>query len=145
MGREVFCQLRRFSTDDQGTFGLLHLIQEWFGCYTIELPWKDNEPFRSCIPAGTYPFVPYESSQFGDTYLVQDVSDRWGILLHAGNVAGDVTEGYRTHSEGCLMVGKRKGRLWGQKAVLLSRPTIRRLKESLDGREGKIEIIDDWR
>lgn len=139
------CTLYRYNSDEQGTLGKLFIFQDWFVCYTLELPWRDNEPFLSCIPAGTYPIAPYESSKFGSTYLIQEVPGRTGILFHSGNVAGDKHKDYRTHSAGCILPGKKRGILWRQKAVLVSRTTTRKLKEALDDREGEIEITDGWR
>ena len=141
----VKIQIRRLSSDEQGTRGRLFIPDAWFSCFTMELPWRDNEPFYSCIPADTYPFIPYESSRFGSTFLVQEVPGRTGILFHSGNVAGDKRKDYRTHSAGCILPGKRRGILWRQKAVFVSRTTTRKLKEALGDREGEIEIIDNMR
>jgi hypothetical protein len=66
--------------------------------YTLELPWRGNQPFISAIPAGTYPGT-----------LRYDHSDQWRIELrhvnghdnieiHTGNTPGD--------SQGCIIIGK---------------------------------------
>jgi hypothetical protein len=31
--------------------------------YSVEQTWRDNQPFVSCIPAGRYEVVPYESKK----------------------------------------------------------------------------------
>ena len=133
-------RLTRHSTSDQGTLGSLYIGKEWFGCRTIELPWRDNEPFHSCIPEGEYPITPYESQTFGKTYLVLEVPGRSGILFHAGNWAGDERKGYRADSAGCILPGKWSGKMAEQKAVMVSRPTQRRLLNALDDREGVLTI-----
>jgi hypothetical protein len=56
-------------------------------CYTIELPWLNNEFQISCIPEGKYPLVRRYNKEFGWHLLVKDVPNRKGILLHAANKA----------------------------------------------------------
>lgn len=115
----------RLRTGDEGTFGIF--VAYGLGLMTLELPWRDNRRGESCIPAGTYQCVWHKSSHFGWTYLVKDVPGRDNILFHAGNFAGDVKKGFRSDSEGCILVGKRFGVLAGQDAVLRSRDALREL------------------
>ena len=56
-------------------------------CYSIELPYKSNQKNISCIPEGLYTVKPYMSSKFGDVYIVENVQNRAGILLHPANNA----------------------------------------------------------
>jgi hypothetical protein len=56
-------------------------------CYTIELPWLNNEPQRSCIPEGIYPLALRFSHQYKDHLLVTGVTGRSYILLHPANNA----------------------------------------------------------
>lgn len=121
--------LIRFRTGDQGTVGqLLH-----YGghvCWMMELPDRANKPNRGRIPQGLYR-VEYlkrsASGRFHDVYWVRSVPGRSGILTHAGNVAGDVEKGYRSHSWGCLLPAARMGSLYGQIAGLQSRKALRAL------------------
>ena len=113
----------RTMRSDQGTNGVL--IMRGFSCRTIELPDRDNTPFLSCIPEGLYDCAKHYSSRFGNCFHVMGVPNRTHILIHSGNVAGDIEKGYRTHSKGCILVGRYAGTLWNQRAVLCSRPTIR--------------------
>lgn len=115
--------LVRTPTTDQGTFGLLQANQ--FRCHVLELPWRDNRRQRSCIPVGSYDVLPHMSGRFGRCYWVQDVPGRSGILFHGGNYAGDVDLGWKSHSYGCLLLGRDRGILDGQAAVLYSLPTVR--------------------
>jgi hypothetical protein len=56
-------------------------------CFTIELPWLDNEPLVSCIPEGRYVLVKRYSRKFCHHLLVKDVPGRALILIHAANDA----------------------------------------------------------
>ena len=69
-----------------GTNGTL-TINNSFQCYTIELPWVDNLPRRSCIPEGRYELKKRYSPKFKDHLLVQGVPGRSLVLLHPANDA----------------------------------------------------------
>ena len=126
-------QLLRTSMNSQGTLGVL--LASFFSCRTIELPWKENRNSISCIPEGTYDLVPYYSRKYGWVFQVKDVTGRTYILTHAGNYAGDTSKGWRTHSRGCILVGKRNGRLGKQQAVLTSKFTLSKLVRVLGKRK----------
>ena len=135
--------LQRLSSTDQGTRGLL--LMDGFWCHTLELPWRDNRPNVSCIPPGEYPLRKVRARRAiggrRDLYLVEDVPGRSGILLHAGNLAGDPAMGYRRHSWGCPLLGRHAGVLDGQRAVLASRPAVRDFMAIADDRDGILHII----
>ena len=116
---DIQVTINRIETSLQGTKGELTTNTD-FSCKTLELPWKDNENMVSCIPVGTYN-VEYYS---GNKYWVKDVSGRTGILIHTGNVAGSSEDGYRTDSDGCILLGTDFGELYGQVAVLNSSTVI---------------------
>lgn len=126
---------------DQGTQGVLVLPDGVF-CNTLELPWRDNKPKRSCIPCGEYDVKVRRSPKFGLTYEVQDVPGRSYILIHSGNLAGDVAKGYLSHVEGCILLGKYYGVLEKQLAILCSRPTVRGFMEQLDNQPFRL-IVED--
>lgn len=66
--------------------------------FTLELPWRNNEPSVSCIPAGRYRCVIAYSNRYKRVMpRLLNVPDRDGILIHSGNCEGD------TH--GCILVG----------------------------------------
>lgn len=74
-----------------------------YACDTLELPWLQNKPNISCIPAGTYQVKwVFKIGKFGWVYEVQSVPGRSGILFHSGNYAA----GKAVDSEGCLLLGK---------------------------------------
>lgn len=69
-----------------GTNGRLY-INGVFQCYTIELPWLNNEPQVSCIPEGEYYVDKRYSLHLGRHLLVTHVPGRDLILIHAANDA----------------------------------------------------------
>jgi hypothetical protein len=56
-------------------------------CHSIELPWLDNKPQRSCIPEGKYELKKRWSPKYGHHYWLQDVPGRAFILIHPANNA----------------------------------------------------------
>lgn len=69
-----------------GTNGVLTVNGKPF-CFTIELPWKDNEARVSCIPEGVYPLAKRFSVTLKHHLLVQQVPGRSLILIHKANHA----------------------------------------------------------
>ncbi len=86
----------------QGTNGELLLNGERI-CFTIELPWKNNERKVSCIPEGKYRLNIRSNKEFGWHLLVTGVQKRGVILMHPANNA-------LAELEGCIApVTKLKG------------------------------------
>jgi len=56
-------------------------------CYTIELPWNNNQCNRSCIPEGTYVLVKRWSPRYKWHLEITGVKNRKLILIHAANCA----------------------------------------------------------
>lgn len=124
--------LDRYETGDQGTRGLLAAYDNGaeFTCHTLELPWRDNAPSISCIPPGEYDCVFNWSNGLKRLcYLLQDVPDRAGVRIHSGNFGGDKAKGFKTHIQGCILLGKDTGRMAGQVAVLQSVIAVREFEE----------------
>lgn len=70
----------------EGTQGVL----EWNGtlvCYTIELPWLENQRRISCIPEGEYILQKRFSPKFGWHLHLMNVPERDLILIHPANDA----------------------------------------------------------
>lgn len=91
-----------------GTNGSL-FINDKFICYTIELPWKENEPRNSCIPEGCYAIQKRSSPKFGQHFLITNVPNRSLILIHPANHA-------KTELQGCIapvtiLTGEGRGEL----------------------------------
>jgi hypothetical protein len=136
-------KLIRLETSDEGTFGLLLYDHNRF-LFTGELPWRGNEKGKSCIPTGTYQVQMRTSHRFGRCYEIQDVSERTHILLHNGNWCGDDELGFRTHVDGCVLLGLSRGRLDGQNAVFSSRRARHKFEAEMDGRPFELEIMEQY-
>ncbi|WP_309613666.1 DUF5675 family protein [Flavobacterium sp.] len=70
----------------EGTQGTL----EWNGnliCYTIELPWLQNQKRVSCVPEGEYILQQRFSKKFGWHLHLVNVPGRDLILIHPANDA----------------------------------------------------------
>lgn len=51
-------------------------------CVTLEMPWRDNLPQKSCFPEGIYQVVYRHSPKHEDHYHILDVPGRELILFH---------------------------------------------------------------
>jgi hypothetical protein len=79
----------------QGAF----YIDEKFYCWSLELPWKDNEDNVSCIPEGTYKvIVDHSESKQRMLPHILDVPSRAGIRVHVANFPSEI--------KGCISLGK---------------------------------------
>jgi hypothetical protein len=130
----------RTDTSDEGTFGILSIQDTEFLCHTLELPWRHNQTNISCIPQGVYSCRPYTSAKYRNVWQVYGVEGRTSILIHSGNWAGDVSKGYRTNVEGCILVGKRRGAVYDQKAVISSVMALNNIRTYLQGEEFRLTI-----
>ena len=100
--------LRRFRQDEIGTFGTLELDDQVF--FTVEKPWKNNEPFESCLPDGEYSLIPHGeygkdgnvlaivNRDMGITHYQEPDSVRYACLIHTANYPSDVV--------GCVGLGQ---------------------------------------
>lgn len=99
-------KLERFCYD-KGTFGHLFLPSGEVLC-TVEKPWMDNAPFKSCIPIGVYDVEHRRFNRGGyDALEIMDVKKRTHILFHIGNYVENVV--------GCVGVNTEfgsRGREW---------------------------------
>lgn len=135
--------LFRVRTSAQGTLGFW--LAPGFSARTIELPWRDNRANVSCIPPGEYRAICRYSRKFRHHYLIQDVPDRGWILTHSGIWAGDAEQGYKTHSHGCIIMGKYHGKYKGQNAVLISRATLRAFINFMDRKPFRLNILNSYK
>ena len=102
--------------DSFGTFGIWRINKSVF-CVTLEPSDRENQPFKSSIPAQQYICYRYDSPKYGETFRVTNVPGRELVCLHAGNVV--------EHTEGCIILAQHVGKLKGQRAVLNSGNTFR--------------------
>jgi hypothetical protein len=133
--------LIRTFTSDQGTEGFLFTEDFRFNCKTLECPWRDNQKNISCIPSGIYTTTIKYSPKFGSVYWITNVPNRSGILIHSGNLAGDVSKGYKTHVNGCILLGREHGYLGDQRAILNSRVTVSSFKSIMANQTFQLQIL----
>lgn len=135
----------------QGTFGVLQvdgLSGTWF---TGELPWRDNRPDVSRIPAGSYlcklQFSPHFQRML---YHVLGVPDRGDVEIHNGNYCGDVTLGFKSDVEGCTILGNGIGELQpdgyphSQAALLNSDVTLADFLKATGGQDIWLTYVDNF-
>lgn len=68
-----------------------------FRCFTLELPWKNNQQDISCIPAGWYNCRKIVSGKHGKCIEICDVVGRTLVRIHPANYTRDLL--------GCIAVG----------------------------------------
>jgi len=133
--------LIRTEHSDDGTFGVLALQGSPEILYTAEPPWRDNEVNCSCIPCGEYLCERALSPSRGWVYWVREVPGRSHIQLHVGNLAGDMAQGLKSDTEGCLLPGLTLGQLRNQRAVLDSLNALDYLCDYLQRQPFTLEIL----
>lgn len=116
------------------TFGVLFLADTPH-FVTLELAWKDNAKRESRIPAGSYKATRFISQKFGDTFLIENVPNRDGILIHAGNFTSDST--------GCILIGRAFYNQQDEAMITESRDAMRSFRQLTKGFDSlDIKIID---
>lgn len=85
---------------------------------TLELPWKDNHHFVSCIPEGTYLCARYTRKSGQVCWELQDVRDRTDILVHIANTVKDLM--------GCIGIGMAAGTVNGLIGIIMSTVAFKR-------------------
>lgn len=120
--------LFRFSSTEQGTFGVFCDSNTLPICVTAERPWLGNERRISCIPEGLYICKKYSSPKYHNVWEVKDVPERTSILIHEGNFPVPDKNGNNADSTGCILVGDSFGIIRGRHAVLKSVVTLNRLR-----------------
>ena len=110
---------------------------------TLELPWRDNLPQVSCIPAGGYdckvrPCSQGISAGLGLAIEVTGVPGRSDILIHVGNTPKNI--------KGCVLVGERFGDDINYGTIVVSsRVAYRRImKDVKEGDEYFLTVINAW-
>jgi hypothetical protein len=88
--------LHRFCQGEMGTFGKMVVGDKTL--YTVERPWLNNEPRKSCVPRGTYTVTRHDSPKFGDCWILEGITVghftgiRTHILIHAANKASELQD-----------------------------------------------------
>lgn len=132
----------RGKSTDHGTPGVLLRSDGSRVAHTLELPWRENRRMRSCIPPGSYRarYVVTAKRPSG-VYLLEGVPGRSAILIHSGNVAGDVEKGLESDVLGCILLGQTRGMRRGQRAVLLSKPAVAAFAAEMNRKPLQLEVI----
>lgn len=120
----------------KGNRGTQLLNGEFVG-FSIELPDKNNEPFKSRIPAGNYVAKKKKSKKFGLCWWLQDVPGRTKIILnHKGNSARDFS--------GCIGLGELPfDDFHGERGVTYTSGTCRKFMElTKDVEVLSVKIVD---
>jgi hypothetical protein len=68
------------------------------------------------------------------------VPKRAGIRIHSANFMGDASKGFHSQLNGCVALGERLGIMEGQKALLLSKPAIRKFENCMGKQPFLLEI-----
>jgi hypothetical protein len=95
---EIFQIVRAPVSSSAPTLGEL-LVKGAHFCSTLELPWLNNLPGKSCIPVGQYQVILSLSTRFKrEMPRLIGVPGRVGILFHSGDTQAD--------TEGCVLLGE---------------------------------------
>jgi Family of unknown function (DUF5675) len=137
-------KLVRGDSSNQGTFGLIKFGEE--SCFTLELPWRNNVPQKSCIPKGIYQCNLVKSPRFGIIYSILDVPGRSNVLIHSANLGGNIDEGFDTQLHGCIALFSKQGFIRNsrgnmQKAGLVSMYALRKFMTWANGSQFELEIL----
>lgn len=100
------------TSNDEATVGTLTAGTRMF--FSLEQPWRDNEQDESCVPAGVYALVPYDSPKHGPTWCLLNAA--LAVMGCATLTSAEVAVGCRTlceiHSanwaeqlQGCIALG----------------------------------------
>lgn len=109
--------------------------------FTLEDRWNDNKPFASCIPAGEYQLLTFDSPKHPACWVMYNPAlniyrqpgeippgqkgvGRFACLIHAGNWETDV--------EGCIAVGLRRGLTRNPKANNRLEPSVHDSRAAMD-------------
>lgn len=110
--RGIGATLRRLEQNEVGTYGVLE-VNGAEVAKTLELPWRDNHPQTSCVPAGTYDVVLDYSPHFNrDLWELTEVPGRSECKFHPANVPDEL--------RGCIALGSDYGDFNGVKGVVHS-------------------------
>jgi hypothetical protein len=136
----VVVTLERDVYTNDGIFGWLRVGD--LELATVELPWKDNVPFKSAIPVGTYPLKLGMYNRGGyPAYEILDVPGRGLIKIHVANTMDQLL--------GCIGPGLKRGYLApkpdmpARGGVVSSRAALERFMEEMNGaKTGTITIFN---
>lgn len=120
-----YLDIIRLESGKSGILGVLRFDRKILSnIYTLELPYKDNRPFVSCIPGGHYKAKLTQSPTKGLAIEILNVPGRTHILFHVGNTINDL--------KGCIAIGSHVGDDIVNSKGLISKRGLVRSKDALD-------------
>lgn len=132
-------QAKLFRTKDDQTQTIGYITCEDFKADTLELPFINNTPMISCVPAGIYP-VKWTYSQRHGKYMYQiiDVPYRTGIRFDVANKASQL--------KGCVAIGNEYRDIDGngQLDILNSQTTNDAFNAFFNKEDFQLTIIDNF-
>jgi len=141
--------IKRVWETEYSTYG--NIIDKTAGmifALTIELPWKENQPNISCIPAGKYTCCRcwYNKGKY-ETFQIMNVSNRTNIKFHIANKTGRKKRKIKTDLLGCVGIGESFDPVWTIKGwvsgILQSGKGFKEFMSRLKNvDEFELEIID---
>ena len=115
-------EIVRLEEGQFGTFGVLK-VQKRIQMFTLEPNDWENVTSVSSIPAQQYLCRRYLSDKFGETFIIEQVPNREGILFHWGN--------WKKDTEGCILLGR--GLLTDRTGVSNSKEAFKQFMEMFSG------------
>jgi len=139
--------LRIYRFADFGDDGMLSRwkLGSW-ECWGLECPWRDNEPFKSCIPCGSYRLEPHDGDKYkhtlafvsdslGVSHWASDDHSRYACVIHHARNAGHLT--------GCLAPGMALGLEHGVPVLGASAVATQHVLSALRGPTIKRALIQE--
>jgi hypothetical protein len=123
--------IRRITALPDATLGVFLNPEGVPICLTAELPWKDNEPYVSCIPPGTYQAIKVLSPKRDiKVFELVSVPGRHNIQIHVANAPmRPINDEGETELLGCIAPGLQFGKRAGYNGVLISRVAFDKVME----------------
>jgi hypothetical protein len=126
-------------------FGILQDSEGNYIAHTLECPWMNNRPNVSCIPTGEYLCKwGYSQRLRRNTFRVQQVPNRSGILIHPANYAGVALMGLRTDLHGCIALGTGVAWMNKQRCLIGSRKATTEFELDMQEEEFLLHIKGDF-
>lgn len=127
--------LTRLTMENDSVIGRLDGLSKTL--WVLEDKWRNNQRSVSCVPVGKYVVKPHgwevnTPFKYKRTWQLQNVTNRTGILIHAGNIHKD--------TEGCLLVGMGCQISQTQTMVNDSKTAIEFLRKEIGEREFTLTI-----
>lgn len=95
----IIPEINRIWRTDTASMGII-TAPDMTSLFTLELPWKNNRPFISCVPNGLYPIsllCSKKNKDIGNAYELNVGLGRTLIRIHIAN--------YPRQIEGCIALG----------------------------------------